>query len=89
MALHRDFHVSWDVVGQTLTIELVALAAEDDWLGFGINGGDINTTSTKAKMIGGDVAIGYLNLRTGQGIVQDYNMDARAPVTHLCLISKS
>ncbi|CAL8090895.1 unnamed protein product [Orchesella dallaii] len=78
IALHRDFHVSWDVVGQTITFELVALANDDDWLGFGLSG-DNNT----AKMIGGDVAIGYLNLRTGQGIVNDYNMDARAPCSEI------
>lgn len=76
MALHRDFHVSWDVVGQTITFELVALANDDDWLGFGLSG-----SNTTAKMIGGDVAIGRLDLRTGQGVVEDFNIDARAPVS--------
>ncbi|ODM96270.1 Protein Skeletor, isoforms B/C, partial [Orchesella cincta] len=77
-ALHRDFHVSWDVVGQTVTFELVALANDDDWLGFGVSG-----DNSTAKMIGGDVAIGHLNLRTGQGVVSDYNLDARAPCSQI------
>jgi hypothetical protein len=33
-------------------------------------------------MIGSDVAIGWLNLKTGQGLVKDYNVDAKAPVFH-------
>ncbi len=49
---------------------------EDDWLGFGLSGSD-----NKTQMIGSDIAIGHLNIKTGQGIVQDYNVDAKAPVS--------
>ena len=36
-------------------------------------------------MLGADIAIGYLNLKTGQGIVQDYNVDAKAPVCYVVM----
>ncbi|OXA51211.1 Protein Skeletor, isoforms B/C [Folsomia candida] len=76
--LHNDFHLAWDVVGQTITFEMVAVANDDDWLGFGLSGSD-----NKTQMMSSDIAIGHINVKTGQGVVQDYNVDAKAPCTSI------
>lgn len=34
-------------------------------------------------MMHSDIAIGHLNIKTGQGIVSDYNVDAKAPCTSI------
>lgn len=72
--LHEELQVSWDVIGQTITIELIGLLQPEEWMGFGISGNE-NTS----QMIGSDVAVGFI--QNGKGFAYDLNIDAKAPCT--------
>lgn len=61
--------IRWDVQGQTLNLEMIGKADENEWIGFGIG----------EEMIGSDVAIGYL--KHGQGHIFDMNINDKLSVS--------
>nr|XP_018911611.1 PREDICTED: protein Skeletor, isoforms B/C [Bemisia tabaci] len=69
--LHRDFQASWEIFGPQITIQLAGQIGEDDYLAFGMSG-----ASNKARMVGADVTIAYID--GARGAATDYNITAEA-----------
>ncbi|CAG9858851.1 unnamed protein product [Phyllotreta striolata] len=72
LQLHKNLQVSWNVFGPSILIQLAGQVGEDEYMSFGISG-----ASDKSQMIGGDVAVAYME--GFRGIATDYNITALTP----------
>ncbi|XP_055376503.1 protein Skeletor, isoforms B/C [Condylostylus longicornis] len=70
--LHKDFHVSWEVFGPQITIQLSGQINENDYMSFGISGSE-----SRSQMIGADVVVAYID--SIRGYATDYNITSLAP----------
>lgn len=71
--LHKDFRVSWEVFGPTITFQLAGQIDEDSYMAFGLSG-----SPERSQMLGADVAITYIDGHRGYAV--DYNITSLAPV---------
>lgn len=74
--MHKNLQFSWDVFGDTVTLEVAAQVDENDYIAFGMSG-----SPTEPKMIGGDVVVTYMDGYLGNLI--DYNISSYMPCTEL------
>ncbi|XP_015594898.1 protein Skeletor, isoforms B/C [Cephus cinctus] len=70
--LHKRYHVSWEIFGPAITIQLAGQVGEDEYMAFGLSG-----SQERSQMEGADVTIAYL-IDT-RGYATDYNITAKAP----------
>ncbi|XP_060528013.1 protein Skeletor, isoforms B/C isoform X1 [Cylas formicarius] len=61
------FEVRWAVAGESIVLQLVAKLDGNEYMSFGVSGDD-----SKSVMIGGDVAVAWVDKETLKGYAQDY-----------------
>jgi len=69
--LHKNMQVAWESFPPQLTIQLAGSVQPGEYMAFGLSG-----EQGKNQMIGGDVALGYID--EFQGHVEDFNLTAKA-----------
>ncbi|CAH0597568.1 unnamed protein product [Chrysodeixis includens] len=67
------FEVRWAVAGDSIVIQLVAKLEDGEYMSFGISGDPVHS-----QMVGGDVAVAYVDQRTLKGDAVDYYLDAKS-----------
>ncbi|XP_071441647.1 protein Skeletor, isoforms B/C [Hetaerina americana] len=67
------YEVRWAVAGHSVVMQLVAKMENDEYMSFGVSG-----DADHSKMVGGDVAVAWLDNETSQGRVEDYYLDAKS-----------
>ncbi|XP_072030814.1 uncharacterized protein [Amphiura filiformis] len=65
------YHVSWSVTGELIDIELRGRVDPGAYLAFGISGSVYGS-----QMLGADVAVGWIDKMTGEGMVEDYHLNS-------------
>lgn len=53
--LHRDVQVAWEVFGPSITFEIAARIADDEYVAFGLSGSE-----SEARMEDSDVTVVYM-----------------------------
>ncbi|KAM3958654.1 DM13 and DOMON_DOH domain-containing protein skeletor isoform 2-T2 [Aphomia sociella] len=73
--LHDDlaFEVRWAVAGDSIVLQLVAKLEDGEYMSFGISG-----NPEHSQMVGGDVAVAWVNKETLKGYSEDYYLDAKS-----------
>ncbi|VVC87148.1 unnamed protein product [Leptidea sinapis] len=73
--LHDDlaFEVRWAVAGDSIVLQLVSKLEDGEYMSFGISG-----HPGKSQMVGGDVAVAWVDKDTLKGFAQDYYLDAKS-----------
>ncbi|KAG6456795.1 hypothetical protein O3G_MSEX009954 [Manduca sexta] len=67
------FEARWAVAGDSIVIQLVAKLEDGEYMSFGISGDPHHS-----QMVGGDVAVAWLNQTTLKGNAVDYYLDAKS-----------
>ncbi|XP_029163979.1 protein Skeletor, isoforms B/C isoform X2 [Nylanderia fulva] len=67
------FEVRWAVAGDSIVVQLVAKLDAEQYMAFGLS-----ADPEKSTMIGGDVAVAWVDKRTLQGYAVDYFLDAKS-----------
>ncbi|KAF5296682.1 hypothetical protein FQR65_LT10223 [Abscondita terminalis] len=67
------FQVRWAIAGDIVVLQLVSKLDEDEYMSFGISGDD-----SKTEMVGGDVAVAWIDKNTLKGHVDDYYLQAKS-----------
>ncbi|XP_037091672.1 protein Skeletor, isoforms B/C-like [Pollicipes pollicipes] len=70
--LHKDLQIRWSTHGPSITMELAAQIAEDEYVAFGFSGSD-----SKTEMIGGDAVVAYI--QEYLTFTEDYTLTAHSP----------
>ncbi|CAK1594785.1 unnamed protein product [Parnassius mnemosyne] len=73
--LHDElaFEVRWAVAGDSIVLQLVAKLEDDEYMSFGISG-----NPEHSEMVGGDVAVAWVDKSTLKGYSVDYYLDAKS-----------
>ncbi|XP_023944078.2 protein Skeletor, isoforms B/C isoform X4 [Bicyclus anynana] len=66
------FEVRWAVAGDSIVLQLVAKLEDGEYMSFGISG-----HPTKSQMVGGDVAVAWLDKDSLKGYAEDYFLEAK------------
>lgn len=67
------FEVRWAVAGDSIVLQLVAKLADGEYMSFGISG-----DPRRSQMVGGDVAVAWVEQGTLRGRADDYYLDAKS-----------
>ncbi|CAH2058944.1 unnamed protein product, partial [Iphiclides podalirius] len=67
------FEVRWAVAGDSIVLQLVAKLEDGEYMSFGISG-----SPNHSQMVGGDVAVAWVNKTTLKGYSVDYYLDAKS-----------
>ncbi|XP_067212523.1 protein Skeletor, isoforms B/C isoform X3 [Linepithema humile] len=67
------FEVRWAVAGDSIVVQLVAKLDAGQYMSFGVS-----ADTEKSVMIGGDVAVAWVDKQTLQGYATDYFLDAKS-----------
>ncbi|XP_050456916.1 protein Skeletor, isoforms B/C isoform X2 [Cataglyphis hispanica] len=67
------FEVRWAVAGDSIVVQLVAKLDAGEYMAFGLS-----ADTEKSVMIGGDVAVAWVDKQTLQGYAVDYFLDAKS-----------
>lgn len=68
--------VRWAVAGETIVLQLVGKIDDGQYVAFGPSG-----DSKRTRMIGADVAVGWLDRESGKGFVHDHYMTSKSACT--------
>ncbi|CAG9794628.1 unnamed protein product [Diatraea saccharalis] len=73
--LHDElaFEVRWAVAGDSIVLQLVAKLEDGEYMSFGISG-----DPEHSQMVGGDVAVAWVDKETLKGYAVDYYLDAKS-----------
>ncbi|CAH0684205.1 unnamed protein product [Chilo suppressalis] len=73
--LHDElaFEVRWAVAGDSIVLQLVAKLEDGEYMSFGISG-----DADHSQMVGGDVAVAWVDKETLKGYAVDYYLDAKS-----------
>ncbi|KAJ8920299.1 hypothetical protein NQ315_011960 [Exocentrus adspersus] len=67
------FEVRWAVAGDSIVLQLVAKLEDGEYMSFGISG-----DNSRSVMIGGDVAVAWVDKQTLKGYAEDYYLSDKA-----------
>ncbi|KAB0794806.1 hypothetical protein PPYR_11645 [Photinus pyralis] len=67
------FEVRWAVAGDSIVLQLVSKLEDREYMSFGLSGDDSQTA-----MVGGDVAVAWVDKETLKGYAEDYYLDAKS-----------
>uniref|UniRef100_A0A2A4IWG9 DOMON domain-containing protein n=1 Tax=Heliothis virescens TaxID=7102 RepID=A0A2A4IWG9_HELVI len=67
------FEVRWAVAGDSIVLQLVAKLEDGEYMAFGVSGDSVHT-----QMVGGDVAVAWVDKTTLKGFADDYYLDAKS-----------
>ncbi|KAJ2941652.1 hypothetical protein O0L34_g14710 [Tuta absoluta] len=67
------FEVRWAVAGDSIVLQLVAKLEDGEYMSFGVSG-----DSAHSQMVGGDVAVAWVDKQTLKGYAHDYYLDAKS-----------
>ncbi|GLV32775.1 skeletor [Carabus blaptoides fortunei] len=67
------FEVRWAVAGDSIVLQLVSKLDDGEYMSFGLSGDD-----SKTQMIGGDVAVAWVDRATLKGFADDYFLEAKS-----------
>ncbi|CAB3232590.1 unnamed protein product [Arctia plantaginis] len=67
------FEVRWAVAGDSIVVQLVAKLEDGEYMSFGISG-----NAKHSQMVGGDVAVAWVDKSTLKGYAVDYYLDAKS-----------
>ncbi|XP_049880584.1 protein Skeletor, isoforms B/C isoform X2 [Pectinophora gossypiella] len=67
------FEVRWAVAGDSIVLQLVAKLEDGEYMSFGVSG-----SAEHSQMVGGDVAVAWVDKQTLKGYAQDYYLDAKS-----------
>ncbi|XP_045780245.1 protein Skeletor, isoforms D/E isoform X1 [Maniola jurtina] len=67
------FEVRWAIAGDSIVLQLVAKLEDGEYMSFGISG-----SPEHSQMVGGDVAVGWVDKTTLKGYAEDYYLDAKS-----------
>ncbi|KAI8422931.1 hypothetical protein MSG28_014034 [Choristoneura fumiferana] len=67
------FEVRWAVAGDSIVLQLVAKLEDGEYMSFGISG-----DPSHSQMVGGDVAVAWVDKTTLKGVSKDYYLDAKS-----------
>ncbi len=83
--MDNTYQVHWTVMGDMIDVELRGRVEPGSYLAFGLSGSD-----SASAMVGADVAVGWIDKDTGEGMVEDYYLTAYEQVsTSFCIIGHS
>ncbi|KAG7297571.1 hypothetical protein JYU34_019614 [Plutella xylostella] len=73
--LYEDmaFEVRWAVAGDSIVLQLVAKLEDGEYMSFGLSG-----DATSSQMVGGDVAVAWVDKTSLKGYAHDYYLDAKS-----------
>ncbi|CAH2245286.1 jg15674 [Pararge aegeria aegeria] len=73
--LHDElaFEVRWAIAGDSIVLQLVSKLEDGEYMSFGISG-----SPAHSQMVGGDVAVGWVDKATLKGYAEDYYLDAKS-----------
>ncbi|XP_013194628.2 protein Skeletor, isoforms D/E isoform X1 [Amyelois transitella] len=73
--LHDElaFEVRWAVAGDSIVLQLVGKLEDGEYMSFGISG-----DPSHSQMVGGDVAVAWVDKATLKGYAVDYYLDAKS-----------
>ncbi|XP_068625418.1 protein Skeletor, isoforms D/E-like [Battus philenor] len=73
--LHDElaFEVRWAIAGDSVVLQLVARLEDGEYMSFGISG-----HPERSQMVGGDVAVAWVDKNTLKGYADDYYLDAKS-----------
>ncbi|XP_064074896.1 protein Skeletor, isoforms B/C isoform X1 [Vanessa tameamea] len=73
--LHDElaFEVRWAVAGDSIVLQLVAKLEDGEYMSFGVSG-----VNDHSQMVGGDVAVAWVDKTTLKGFSEDYYLDAKS-----------
>ncbi|XP_043207358.1 protein Skeletor, isoforms D/E-like [Amphibalanus amphitrite] len=66
------FEVRWAIAGQSMVMQLVSKIEDGQYMAFGLSG-----HPTRSVMIGADAVVTWLDRRSGQGVAEDYFLQAK------------